>query len=146
MMIKSMWLLETFMSSYNFRIICVVKIKKGRKKTSDWLKTWVNSVATNINKVASWRFWKFPCKVVDAKLSAALVNGNCHSVRRFHLLPIQKLCGLSLSYIYVYILKLFSFLPLLKGQHSLLIQWVFTDLVTYFVLCVDKWIKIQGPW
>lgn len=46
----------------------------------------------------------------------------------------------------IYILKLFSFLPALKGQHSRLTQWVFTDLVTCFVLCVDKWIKIQGPW
>lgn len=55
-----------------------------------------------------------------------------------------EMCELSVSY--VYILKLFSFLPALKGQHSRLIQWVFTDLVTYFVLCVDKWIKIQEPW
>lgn len=43
-------------------------------------------------------------------------------------------------------IKMFSFLPVLKGQPSRLSQWVFTDLVTYFVMCVDKWIKIQGPW
>lgn len=43
-------------------------------------------------------------------------------------------------------IKMFSFLPVLKGQPSRLSQWVFTDLVTYFVVCVDKWIKIQGLW
>lgn len=42
-------------------------------------------------------------------------------------------------------IKIFSFLPVLKGQPSRLSQWVFTDLVTHFVMCVDKWIKIQGP-
>lgn len=49
------------------------------------------------------------------------------------------------DFFYCYMLKSFSFPAALKGQRSRLIHWVFTDLVTCVVLCVDKWIKIQGP-